>query len=135
CARIRSDYRVSVKDPEPSKYAVLASGAVSYPKGSTIEVRGRRTTWFAFRVGRVMRMSDDRRVILTLTQPPTPMGVPGMDPAMMGMDPAMAGMEAGMPGGMPGMGAPAPRPGSQRSVYDVTATDVVEFVPPGESQP
>ena len=125
---IRSDYQIAgIKNPMASKHLILATGTTSLPSGGELTVRGRRYTFFAYKLGRVMRVTDQKTIRLVLTQAPnTGMGKPGME----GM--GMPGMEAmGMPG-MPGMpGAPS-RP--QRQVYNIEAQEVLEFAPPTETE-
>lgn len=134
CVRIRTDYRLTkLKDPEPSKYLILATGTTNIPKGGDVSVRGRRYTYFAYKIGRVVRVVDEKTI--TLTTPPVtpPMGM-GMEPGMMGMPGMEPGMEPGMPGMEPGMMPGPRRPAApKRVVYTIEATDTVEFVPPEEA--
>lgn len=103
---IRSDYQIAgIKNPMASKHLILATGTTSLPSGGELTVRGRRYTFFAYKLGRVMRVTDQKTIRLVLTQAPnTGMGMPG---------------------------APS-RP--QRQVYNIEAQEVLEFAPPTETE-
>ncbi|HOQ27761.1 MAG TPA: hypothetical protein PLH36_03385, partial [Armatimonadota bacterium] len=76
---IRSDYQIAgIKNPMASKHLILATGTTSLPSGGELTVRGRRYTFFAYKLGRVMRVTDQKTIRLVLTQAPnTGMGMPG----------------------------------------------------------